>query len=238
AEILTEQFGLGIFVEKMVLHHVYEVRRFTARYRTTHQLQRRALGILNFPFIDVLILEHLRQDAVAGLRSALRAAIGRGIVVRCANNPSKKRALGQRKLAHVLAEISDACFREAADAKAPAIAQIHFVCIQLENLLLRKTLFEFKRNHSFSQLAAPCALIREEKSPRYLHGDRAGALIVLAGVANVGPRSADNTYEIETAMLEESFVFGGKKRVHQSRGQVVVTHRPALFSRAVKEVGD
>src|SRR5262249_41905013 len=160
----------------MVLHHVYEVRSFAARYSTTDQLQRRPLGILNFTFIDVLVLEHLRQDAVASLRSALRAAVGRGVVVRCANNPGEKRALGQRKLPHVLAEISDARLRKAADAKAPAIAQIHFVCIQLENLLLRKTLFQFKRDHRFSQLAAPRALIREEKSPRYLHGDRAGAL--------------------------------------------------------------
>ncbi len=133
----------------MVLDHIHEVRRFTRRARRADNLQRRVLGRLKFFLRDVFVFQHLGQHAVARLRSALRMTVRGRIVVRRANDSRKVSALRDRELPQVLAKIGNAGFGEAANSKTPAVPEVYFVGVKLENLLLIETLLELDRNHRF-----------------------------------------------------------------------------------------
>ena len=61
---------------------------------------------------------------------------------------------------------------------------------------------------------------------------------MLAGVADVRPRRAGDANEIKSAVLEEAFVFRRKDGIHQHDRKVFIPHRPPLFARAVKKIGD
>src|ERR1700676_929180 len=222
----------------MVLDHADEKGRFTAGNRGAHELQGGVLGVLHIRFGDVFVLQHLVQHAIAGLRGALRAAVGGGIVVGRADDSGEKGAFGELELEQVLSEERNAGFGKAEDAKTAAIAEINFVGVELENFLLGEALFEIHANHGFGEVAPPGALIREEESARDLHGDGAGALIVLAGMANVGPGGAGDADEVESAMLEKAFVFGGENGMNQGRRQIVVAGGAAFVSRAIKQIAD
>ena len=91
---------------------------------------------------DVLVLQHLRQHAVASLRSALRVTVSRRVVIRRANDTGKISIFGQGQLPQVFSEVSNAGLGKPANPEAPAVAEIHFVGIQLENLLLIEALLE------------------------------------------------------------------------------------------------
>src|SRR5206468_459212 len=150
-----------------------------------------------FFIVDVLVVEHLRQNAIAGLDSALRVTIGGRIVVRSANDSREVRAFRQRQLPQILPEIGDAGLRKSTNPKAPAVAQINFVGIQLEYLLLVEALLELDGNHGFGHLPPPIAFGREEERARYLHGNGASSLVVLAGVPQVGPRRSRDADEVK-----------------------------------------
>ncbi len=159
AEILAEQLRLRILVQQVVFHHVHEVGRFAASDGTTDNLQWRTLGILHIFCGNKFIIEHLRQDAIARLHSAFGMPVRRGIIIWRADQAGEERALGKRKLPQIFPEIRDAGLGKTANPEAAAIAEINFVGIQLENLLLGKTLLELERNHGFRGLAAHGALI-------------------------------------------------------------------------------
>ena len=167
------------------------------------------LRILQILFVDVLVVEHLRQHAIASLHSALRVAVSGRIVIRRTNDPGEVRAFRQRQLPQILSEVSDTGLGKSAYAKTPAVAQINFVGIQLEDLLLVEALLQLDGNHGFGQFPPPIALRREKERPRHLHGDGAGALVVLAAVAHVGPRRSHDADEVKAAVLEEPLVLSG-----------------------------
>src|SRR6266446_5158976 len=156
------------------------------------------------------------------------------IVIRRANDPREVRAFRQPQLAQILSEVGDAGFREATYAKAPAVAQVNFVGVQLEDLLLVEALLKLDGNHGFGQLPAPIALGREEEGARHLHGDGARALVVLAAMPHVGPRRPHDADEVTATMFEETLVLGGKNRVHQHYRQIFISHG-RRFSRALSK---
>ncbi len=238
AEILAQQFVLGIFVEQVVFHHVDEIGRFTSRNRSADNLQGRALGILKVLVIDVLVVEQLRQDAVARLHTALRMAVGGGVVIRRANDAGKVSTLGERQLPQIFSEVGHAGFGKSANAKTSAVAQVDFIGVQLEDLLLVEALLEFDGNHGFGQLAAPGTIGREEEGARHLHGDGAGALVVRTGMPYVGPRRSHDADEIKAAMLEETLVLSGKNGVHQHYRQIFIADGTALLASAIEKIGD
>ena len=104
---------------------------------------------------------------------------GRRVSVRRANNPGDKRRFAGIQLAHVLAEICLGRFAESTNRKTSPIAEVNVIGVELENLLLRKTLVQLGRHQNFFQLAAPFALRGEKKRARHLHIDGAGALRLL-----------------------------------------------------------
>ena len=236
AEIFADELLLGIFVEEVVFDHVDEIGSFAAGDRGADDFQRGALGVLDVGFGDVLVIEHLRQDAVARLIAALGMAVGGGVIVGSADDAGEVGVFGERKLAQIFAEVGDAGFGKAANAEAAAIAEVNLVGVELKNLLFVEALLELHRDHQLGEFAAPGALVGEEKRARDLHRDRAGALVVVAGVAEVGPGRADDADEVEAAVFEEALVFGGDDRVDQVGRDVVVADRAALFASESKRL--
>src|SRR2546421_9686 len=133
--------------------------------------------------------------AVASLHSALRVTVSGRIIIWRANNSREVGAFRQPQLSQILSEVGHAGFRESANAKAPAVAQVNFVGVQLEDLLLVEALLELDRNHGFGELPPPVAIGRQKERARHLHRNGAGALIVLAAVPHVGPRGPHDADE-------------------------------------------
>src|SRR5215470_1697135 len=165
-------------------------------------------------------------------------AIRRGVVIGCANDSGEVCIFRQAKLAHVFSEVRHAGLGESTNAEAAPVAQIHFIGIHLEDLLFAKALLELQRNEGLGQLPAPVAVRGKEESPRHLHGNRAGSLIVFAGVLDITPRCASDANEIKSAVLEKAFVFRRKDGVHEHYREVIVAYRAPLFARAVEQIGD
>ena len=143
--------------------------------------------------------------------------------------PARYAHSAHRELPHVLAKISYARFGKPSNAETAAVAEINLVGIQLEDLLLIKTLLEFDRDHRFGDFAPHRALVRKEKRARHLHGDGARALVVRRAVPKVGPRGAHDSNEVKSAVVEKPLVLRRKNRVYQFRRQIFIPHRPPLF---------
>src|SRR5580704_5923299 len=237
AEIFAGELQLGIFIEQVILHHVDEVRRFAAGDCGAHDFQRDALGVLDVGFGDVFVIEHLRQDAVARLIAALWMAVGGRVIVGRADDACEVGVFGERKLAEIFSEVGDAGFGESADTETAAIAEVNLVGMELEDLLLVEALLQLHSDHQLGELAAPGALVAEDERARDLHRDGARALIVVTRVAQVGPRGADDANEVEAAVLEIAFVFGGNDRVDERRWDVVVANGTAFLTERIEKVG-
>jgi len=62
------------------------------------------------------------------------------------------RPLGERHVRDVLAEDQPRCLGDAVDRERSALAEIHIVQIELEDLVLRRAPFEHDRHELFFQL--------------------------------------------------------------------------------------
>ena len=222
----------------MVFHHVHEIRGFSSRSRGMDDFQRLLLRIFHILGGDVFVLQHLREHAIARLHTALRMPVRRRIVIGRADDSRQVGAFRKRQLAHVFPEVRHTGFGEAANPEAAAIAQVHFIRVHLKDFLLAEALLQLQRNQGLGQLAPPVAVCGKKEGSRHLHSDGAGALIVLAGMADVRPSRAHDADEIKSAMLEKALVLRRKNGVHQHDREIFVTHRPAFFARAVKKIGN
>ena len=136
AETLREQFFLGEAVQQVVLHHVHKIRLVAIVDAAGHHAQRGLARGLQLFWRDEAVVGHLLQDAVTGLGGALRPALGGRIAVGGADDARQERSLRNGQVANVLIEVGQRAFGKSVNGEAAAIAQIDFVGVQLENLLL------------------------------------------------------------------------------------------------------
>ena len=95
--------------------------------------------------------------------------------------PAMRRGLGQRDVAHVLAEEDARGLRDAVNLERPALAEHDVVQVQLEDLVLGEARLEHERHELFLELAAQGLLRRQERVLDDLLRDRAAADQVRAG---------------------------------------------------------
>jgi hypothetical protein len=183
---------------------------------------------------DVAVVEHFPENAVAHFIRAIRMDFGGRVAVRRANDSGEKRAFTERQFANVLAKVGLRGFAESADGEAAAIADVNFVGVQLENLLLAEALVELDGDDGLFDLPLPIALGGEEEAARQLHVNRARALRFLAA-ANIRPRRAENADEVEAAVLEESLVFGGKHGLNKLFREIIEALETPLLARGVSK---
>src|SRR5262249_51649557 len=96
-----------------------------------------------------------------------------------------------------------------------AEAEVDFIEIELENLLLRIGPLDLERQQRLLDLARERNLVGEKEVLGDLLGDRGGALrpLVRSEVLQVEPPGAGDAVEIKAGMLVEILVFGGNEGI-------------------------
>ena len=189
-----------------------------------------------------------RDEAAAGHRSQydvapfprLRSRIERRERVRRLNDAGNRGGLAERQVVDVLAEIQPRCLRYAVNRKRSAIAEIDVVQVELEHLFFGRPDVEDDRHELLEDLAAPRALARlllddhflgQEKVPRQLLGNRAGAFQIGAVAERVGDNRAHDANRIDAGMRVVPLIFDGEHGVDHPRWQCGQGYLPPLDAR-------
>ena len=138
------------------------------------------------------------------------------VVVRPLRQRGEIGGLRARQLVHRLVEIEQRRRGHAIGADA----EIDFVEIEFEDLLLGEGPLDLHREKGFLELARKRQLIRQEEVLRHLLGDGRGALRTpsAAVVLYIGYERARDAGEVDPVMLVEVFVFGRYEGVEDELG--------------------
>src|SRR5580693_2512 len=234
---LRFQIRFREFFQEMIFHHVHEVGRGASVHAAIDEFEFQFLGGVGLLLRDVAIFHHLSEHAVARFFGAIEVAFRGRIAIGRADNSSDERFFSEIELADVLAEIRFGRFAESPNGETAAVAEIHLVGVQLENLLFRIALVDLDGHQDFLQLPRPFALGGEKKAARHLHVNGAGALSLLAA-AQIRESRAKDTDNIQSAVFEESLVFRGEHGIHHVLGKIVEANHAAFFAGTIEEVGD
>jgi hypothetical protein len=121
---------------------------------------------------------------------------------RILRQPREQRGLGQRELAHVLAEVRA---RRGLDAVG-AVPVVDLVEVHLEDLGLRVHLLDAERDHQLLELAVERALVRQEQVAGELLRDRRAALRRVEA-EQVRDRGAQDAAQVDAPVAVEVAVF-------------------------------
>ncbi len=136
--------------------------------------QRLLAGALGFRRVRDAVLHHHVQHDVAALGAALGRAERRQRLRRL-DHAGQRRRFGQRQVQHVLAEVEPGRLRQAVHRERSAVAEIHLVQIQLEDLILRQAALGDDRHELFLELPRVGLLGREQQVLDQLLRQRAAA---------------------------------------------------------------
>src|SRR4029077_752852 len=158
------------------------------------------------------------------------------VTIRRMDDPGKEGGFLKIDLAEILVEVGQRSLAKSVNGEAASVAEINFVRVKLENLLLVEAVLEFKRYDRFGHFAPHGPVRIEKETARHLHRDSAAALHART-VAQIGPGRAQNADRIKPWMLEKAPVFHGQHRIAQNFRNVVIADGAALLARAVKQAG-
>ena len=190
---LARQFG-----------HVFGVRVETLLAAAVDmQRLRQRLPVL--ALADVIEFAHALQDQLLARVRLFRIAdrvVARGILRQAGQHGHFR----DRQFGQGLAEIR---LRRAAEAER-ALAQVHLVHVQLEDLLFRQGRLDLQGQHDFIELARSDFFARQEEVARHLHGD-GGAAAVAEAVAQVRQHGAAGAHEVDAVVFVEAAVLDGQQ---------------------------
>ena len=135
----------------------------------------------------------------------IRRGIGCG---RRSDDARQHRGFGHGEIGRRLAEVAARGRFRAVEA----IAEIHLVQIDLENLVLAVELLDPLRENRFAQFAAKRLVAREKADARELLRDRARAF-GRAALADVGEHGADDADAVDAVVVVETRVFDSDDRI-------------------------
>ena len=184
-------------------------------------------GALEAGLIERLVLEH-RLEHLRAARDGLVQIDGRRVVRRRLDDAGDHRGFFHRQIHRALVE-------EAARGRfdaVEAVAEIHLVQIELEDLFLRIGALDKSSEDGFFQLAgvtliAQRDLFRKAESCELLR-DRAGALPD-ASAAEVRERRAEDAPHVDAGVLEEALVLDREDRANHVGRHPGQRHFDALF---------
>ena len=188
--------------------------------------QRLLLGLLAICRLDRAGRDHLLDHPVAALKRALALA-ERVVVVGRLRQRREIGGLGNRQFVHRLVEIEQ---RGRGDPVG-ADAEIDFVEIELEDLVLRIGALDLERQQRFLDLALERHFVAQKEVLRDLLGDGGGALRppARAIALHVEDAGAEDAAEVEAVVLVEVLVLGRQERVdHHLRHRLDRNVEPAL----------
>ena len=159
--------------------------------------------------IDEAVLPHQFQHHVAPLGGALE--IGCGVDSgRRSDDACQHRGLGDGEIGRRFAEVAARGRFRAIEA----VAEIHLVQIDFENLVLAVELLDALRENRFPQFAAKRLVTRKKADARKLLRDGARAF-GRAALADVGEHGANDANAVDAVVLVETPVFYSDDRISQ-----------------------
>ena len=162
-----------VLVGQLLAEQVDEVRGL-GLHRPGHRLHRLPAGPLGGGLADVAGVGHgLQHDVPPVARS--RGRRERRVPARRLDDARNRRGLRERDVRDVLAEEDARRFRHTVDGVRAALAEVHLVEVQLEDVVLRGARLEDDRQELFLELAPVRFLGREEEVLHELLGERAPA---------------------------------------------------------------
>ncbi len=219
AETVVGQIVFVVAAEDGIANQVDEIGRIARLDVRRRQFQRYRLGAIGVVALDRAGVHHRFQHQISAVERALRMAIGRKIAGRL-HQAGKQGRLRQGEIVKVLVEVGPCSFGEAVDRVRAALAQVHLVGVEREDLLLAQLLFQFDGDQHLGQLALYGLLWTQEEHARDLHGDRRASLAARATLAQVDPCRLHDAQVVHSVVLEVAAVLDGDHRVHQDLGEV------------------
>ncbi len=233
---LLVEVVLAELIGELVLHQVDEIRSIAGLNVRRSQLQRSGFGGVGLCAGDGAGLNHRVEHEVAPLQCTLGMPIRRKIAGPL-DDAGNQRAFRKAQVFDVLVEVRARRFAHSHDAVAAALAQRHFVGIHLENLLLRKLLFQVHGDHHLGDLALDRLLRSQEEAARKLHGEGRAALGAMS-VDDIGEARFDQAVVVHAVVLEEAAVLDSDDGVDQVFGKIVELDELLLGAvRALEQAG-
>ncbi len=137
-----------------------------------------------------------------------------------------------------LPKIQPGGFGDAVHGKRAALAEIHVVEIQLEDLVFGRLALEDDRHVLLGELALERLRGRQEEVLHQLLRDGAAADQVRAIAAQVGDDRADGADDVHARMVVEAAVLDGEHRLHHARRNRGQGDAPTLFTARADERGE
>ena len=205
------QFLLAIQADQLAADFFGEIGgRVIFRLRAFAQFDRVQLRVSGHGGGEKAFRHHPIDHPVATRPRAERIAFGM-VVVRSFRQRAEKGDLSDRQLLQRLVEIVQRC---GGDAIGPA-AEIDFIQIQFENLVLRESLVDPVGEDSLLDLPFDRNLICQQEVLRDLLGDgrRADQPFAFAVILQIRDDRPDDPGEIDPVMLIEALIFRGDERL-------------------------
>jgi hypothetical protein len=179
---------------------------------------------------DRVLIPRLAQHEVAALERLRRVAV-RVVHRGTLHQRDEQCRLGEREVLHFLAEVVLRREPYAVDRAVAVLAEVDFVQVSLEDLLLAVVHLEQHRHDELGELAPQRALGREEEVLHELLRDGASALHPARADAE---RRARHAAHGEARVGEVGAVLGGDQRLHRVRRHLGEAHQhPVLVPRGI-----
>ena len=207
-----------LLLDRLAYHFgdVLGMERELARVALDAHGRLRRLGILFLGHVAKLphAAKHVELALLGPLRIDYRVKGGRRL-----GQPGQHGRFGEGQLVEGLAKVD---LRRGGEA-VRALAEVDLVDVKLEDLVFLEAVLDLEREHCFVELARKRLLGRQEKIPRDLHRDGAGAL-PSAARCEVGYGGAHDALVVDACMLVEALILGREDRPFEDLGHLGDLH--------------
>ena len=163
--------------------------------------------------------------------------LARIVVGRPLDEPNQQREFTDVELGERLGEVELAAESEAMYRARPVLAEIHFVQVRDQNVLLGKVRLEPQRHHGLGCLSTDGLFVRQEVVLDELLRQRAAALNHMAR-PKVGPQRAQDTQRVDAVVLVKTPVLDQLDRRAQQWRHIGRRQHDAIFAVDGKHAAD
>ena len=235
AQSLRRQHIVGVVLGQLLLHIVGEIRRAVGDPYGLPLFE----DFLPRPFIapsrNDAVTDQLAQDDVTPSHGLFNASIGRVPIGR-PDKTCQHGRLADGQLFRFLHEVESRSLPDAEDPLGAVLAEIDFVQIVLEDLVLGVHPLRHQRHERFLDLALKGAITFQEEVLHQLLGQGTAALHD-PSAPQVGYESPQHRHRVHTAVIVEALVLHRQNRLPHSRRHLVQPDDPPLFADAIVEPG-
>jgi hypothetical protein len=154
------------------------------------------------------------------------------------DHAGERRGLGERQVDDVLAEVEPRRFGEAVHRERAAVAEVHLVQVQLEDLILGQPALRDHRHELFAQLARHALLGREQQVLHELLRQRAPAHEVRLVAFEVRDHRRRGSDEVDPGVVVEAAILDREDGVAHVLRDLLQRHLAPLLAARGDERGE